>query len=277
MAAYLTPGEFKAAPTGVDLSTLIKYGDATAQLNSLRETIARAGSWIDNEVNQPLLAGRYVDISRVRCTRDGWIFRPKTCQMNLTLISLEIGPSISGLLTLPITDAYVDSRQFIVPGSSLSGPVQLGGARNGTRALARCTYTAGWPFTTLTGGTYNPGTTSMTVANTTGITTGIQMWIVDAEKVEAVTVASVAGSTVTFTAATTGTYAASNEVALTAVPRDLRTAAIQATAWLLKSRGADGLNVTQLAAPAPQQPSTAGGLNLYTARSILHPSYNRIV
>lgn len=284
---YISALEYMAAPTAVDTGTLTYGGNANAQSAELVHTINRASAWCDSYVNQiSLVASTRTWTGRLRIARNGdLVFHPGDTPF-VSLTSLALGSTADALVAVgssTLAKGWIDtvSQGFILPYTiaPFPAPIQLSSYAPSSRFLATATYIAGYPSTWLTA-TVNSAATTITVNNQTGITAGTVLTIVDGSNTEQVTVATTpTTNTITVSAiAYTHTFTAGewNQIAVHAMPEDVRLAAIYVTSALIKSRGNDSLVMGQLmqaGAQAGPDPVTAS--NFRMARDILN-SYKRV-
>lgn len=278
MPSYITPAEYRAAPTAVDTNNLVAGGNQAVQDGALLGVIARASAWIDNLVTFSMIASSYVEWVPTRYQRDGTLsLHPKRTPLN-QLVGLSLGTHAANMAAVTdLTGAWVNEQQWVVPNTaafSLVGlPVQFGSGR-GT-VLAKLTAIGGWPNTTIVGAPAQ-GATVITVAQAAGFSPAVgsipfdqSIIIWDGASTETVAVASVAGSVLTV-AATQFAHAAGTVIS--GLPGDIKEAAILATTGFITRRQADTIVAGNLAPqPAQMQPANPGGSRaLYDARMMLH-------
>jgi hypothetical protein len=190
---YITVAEYKAAPTALQTSNLVVGGNEAAQDAELARVILRASSYMDEYLNQNLVATLTTETQRVRMTPQGYIALHPNNNPIISLNSFQYGSDPNNLQTLtdPST-AWFENAQVLIPLSQLSttyssqGPLAFGGASPYTPIFAKYTYVAGF-VNTLTG-TVSAAATSLTVTDATGIIPGAQYKIIDGAKTETVTV-----------------------------------------------------------------------------------------
>ena len=190
---YITVAEYKAAPTALQTSNLVVGGNEAAQDAELARVILRASSYMDEYLNQNLVATLTTETQRVRMTPQGYISLHPNNSPIISLNSFQYGSDPNNLQTLtdPST-AWFENAQVLIPLSQLSttyssqGPLAFGGASPYTPIFAKYTYVAGF-VNTLTG-TVSAAATSLTVTDATGIIPGAQYKIIDGAKTETVTV-----------------------------------------------------------------------------------------
>jgi hypothetical protein len=181
---YITPAEFAAQPTYLDLTGLRpNIPDPAAQTAELANILLEASSWADNQCNQVLAAHLVSRRTRARVNRDGNLVIPLTDTPFLGLQSLSYGTSFTAMST----DAAPSFRPDRV--QTLLVAVKWALSIPGSWLYVDLAYTAGWVTTTVTTAT-SAGVSSLTVADSTGIApaTTYRLWEPGAE--EAVTVAA---------------------------------------------------------------------------------------
>lgn len=273
MGAILTAAEYRAAPTAVGTNALVDGGDGDAQTAELTRLIKRAGGWIDNFVNQPLLAGTATETARLRVTRNGeFAFMPKTHSQRLVaMTAFAYGTRANALAAMSdLSGVWSEDGSWRVPiGSAVMSlpAIQFSRLAPGDEWICRYSYVYGWAGTTLTSSPI-VGATSFTVADPTGITAGVyQLW--DGTATEDITVTSVVGSTVNCVALANAHAAGAG---LSNLPQDLKQAGICVTTAMIKTpRGSDSTVATNTLAPGQQVGvDPVGAMNLRMAREILY-------
>lgn len=247
---YITTQEYKNAPTAIDYDNLVVGGNANAQDAELARVILRASSFLDEYLNQNLVANTQTEQQRIRFTPDGYLAIHPNNNPIISLNSLEYGSSPLNLVTVPdCSTSWFEAQQIFVPVSQMSltwssaGPLSFGGPASSTsQVFVKYNYTAGYvnnPIATATA-----GQSTMTVSNATGITAGSMYRIYDGANSETITVASnyVYGSTtVPLVAPLTATHAAG--VTFGNLPNAIKEATILTTTAFLKARGDNSLTM----------------------------------
>lgn len=278
---YVQVAEFKAAPTGVSTADLVAGGLQLDQDVQLGLTLDRAAAWIENYCNQPLAATVRTRTKEIRVQSDGGlVIHPGESPLT-ALTGLSLGYAANSLTAVPastLAAAWIDTdRQTynmpaiagVAPGSTT---IQFGRMRPATKLLAQMTYVSGFASTTLTSSPA-AAATSFTVASAAGIVVGQQLRIVDGSKTETVTVSSVAGVTIGCSALANGHTAGTTDatqVAVHAMPDDLRIACIWIGVAMIHTRGNDTLALGQMLQPGPQlgiYPTTS--VNIRLAKEVL--------
>ena len=274
---YLTLSEYKNAPTAIDYSNLVVGGTQAQQDAELTAVINRASSWIDVHCNQTLIARQITEQTRTRVTPQGNLAITPANSPLVAVSQINYGPDPTTMVTA--TDPSVSwlvNSQFIYPLAQVAmtyssqGPLSFGFPPN-TRSqiYVNYTYIAGYVNTTGTG---TSGTSSITVADGTGIVAGRTYSIYDGASSELVTVGPsyTFGSTtvpLTTTLAYTHTAAAFSEL-----PQAVKEAAILVVTDFLKVRGDNSLTmaVTTRATSGPSVQDIIGS-DLALAQQLLRP------
>lgn len=230
--ALLTVQEFQNAPTALDLTTLVPGGDANAQTAELTNVIARASQWIYNYCQQILVATTDTETQTARITRDGRLYVRTRNNPILQLLSAN--------WRVYATDAWnpIDLNQVIL--SSRADAFYVDGYWGWYLALGsrlpqvQYTYVNGYPNPLLAANA-TAGATTISVTTAVGISTNTLLTIYDGEFTEQITVAAVSGSVLTLTAGLLNNHNAG--VAVSAVPADVKQAAILVATHFIKQRG----------------------------------------
>lgn len=248
---YLTVAEYKNAPTSIDYDNLVVGGNAGAQDAELARVILRATSFLDEYLNQNLVAQTYTETQRTRFTPNGFIALHPNNSPVISLQSFQYGADPTNLVTLPdCSTSWFENQQIIIPISQLSltyssqGPLSFGGASSNVYPIfAKYNYTAGYvnnPIATATA-----AATSMTVQDATGITAGAKYRIYDGANSETITVASnytYGSTTVPLASALLFTHASG--VTFGNLPNAIKEAAILVTTSFLRVRGDSSMTMS---------------------------------
>lgn len=264
---YVTPAEFKAAPTGVDVSQLIP-GDNNAahQLAALVMQLQRASGVADKICRKVLAATVDTQAGFYRVQRDrnlGPVIKVPLDFIPVTAVSaVSVGSTASALAQLTdLSNVWISKKVATIPvfgNGSNTGPSSF--SRATSDLFATVQYVNGWANTTLTASA-SPGATSITVASPLGIMAGQQINLVNTNNSEVVTVSPTWTPTITgngvaipITGAVVGTYAAADTV--TAMPQDIKQAVILIAKSLIKTRGSESIVI----ASTTSQPEHVTGL-----------------
>jgi hypothetical protein len=241
--SYLTVAEFKNAPTSLDINNLVVGGNQAAQDAELANVILRASSYMDEYLNQNLVASRITETQRVRINTQGYLALHPNNNPVIALESFMYGGDPNSMQTLPDPSlAYFEPQQVLIPLGQMSttyssaGPLGFGGWTPRQQLFTKYTYVAGYVNTTIA--TATAAQTSLTVRSGLGIVAGQTLRIFDGSLTETVTVASTytyGSTTVPLTSALVSTHAAG--VAIGNLPNALKQAAILVTTAFLRIRG----------------------------------------
>lgn len=253
---YLTVQEYKDAPTSIDYNNLVVGGNQAAQDAELANVILRASSYMNEYLNQSLVADSYTETQRVRVNGQGMIALHPNNSPIISLSSFEYGADPNNLIALPdCSTAWFEAQQLIIPLSNLGlnyssqGPLGFGfGYSPRQQLFTQYTYVSGFVNTTIA--TATAAATSLTVADGTGIIAGQQYRIYDGSKSERITVASTytnGSTTVPLTSALAYTHAAG--VAFSNMPNAIKQACILITTAFLKVRGDNSMTMNLTTQP----------------------------
>jgi hypothetical protein len=253
---YLTVQEYKDAPTSIDYNNLVVGGNQAAQDAELANVILRASSYMNEYLNQSLVADQYTETQRVRVNGQGMIALHPNNSPIISLSSFQYGADPNNLVALPdCSTAWFEAQQLIIPLSNLGlnyssqGPLGFGfGYSPRQQLFTEYTYVSGFVNTTIA--TATAGATSLTVADGTGIIAGQPYRIYDGSKSERITVASTytnGSTTVPLTSALAFTHAAG--VAIGNMPNAIKQACILITTALLKVRGDNSMTMNLTTQP----------------------------
>lgn len=256
--SYITTAEYKSAPTAQQTSNLVVGGNEAAQDAELAAVILRASSFMDEYLNQNLVATQMVEQQRIRMNSQGYISLHPNNNPVLALVSFQYGSDPNNLQTLtdPST-AWFENSQVIIPLSQLAttytsqGPLAFGGTSPFTQIFTKYTYIAGYVNTIA--GAASAGATSITVTDGTGIIAGQQYLITDGSKTERVTVANnytFGSTTVPLASALIYTHLAG--ASFSNMPAAIKQACILLTTAFLKVRGDSAMMMSMTQRPVGQ-------------------------
>lgn len=254
---YVTPAEFKAAGTGVDVSQLIPGDNNQAhQMQALVMHLQRASAYADGFCQKVLAATvdtQYKADARVLV--DPWLGPLVKIPLDYTPIvavsAVSAGWTPSGMTTLTdLSNVSIRKKTVHIPimpgtGTAMQGPPMYAGS--GGSAHVSVQYVNGWANTTI-GAPANAGATSVTVASTLGIMPGQALTLWNTNNAEQVTVspAWVPSNTgvnvaVPLAAPLIGTYAAGDTAS--AMPQEIKIAVILIAKSLIKTRGSESITL----------------------------------
>jgi hypothetical protein len=264
---YLTVAEYRAAPTDVDLTSLVPGGSQQQQDDMLATLIGQASSWMDGYVHYQLGATIDTEVrARVMVGRDGYVRVPVRGIPVLEVISFSVGLVPSQLQAITDgADAWVQDNVIAVPVAlSTTLPVRTSLITAGDRVFCSWAYVNGYP-NTLLASTAHANDTSLSLRSALGIYAGSSLVIYDSGRTETVTVASsyvssTAPGTVSVPLAAPLAYDhLTVAVSVSALPARAKKAAILATSAMIKVRGSAGLVMESIDAHAVKQATDEGG------------------
>jgi hypothetical protein len=282
--AYITVAEYKNAPTSIDYNNLVVGGNSGAQDAELANVILRASSYMNEYLNQNLVANQYVETQRVRMNSMGYIALHPNNFPVVALVDFQYGTDPNSLTTLgDCSKAWFESQQLIIPLSQLStnyssqGALAFGApAAPRQQMFTKYTYVAGFVNTGIVTATATQST--LTVSSGLGIEAGQILRIYDGASSETVIVASTyttASTTVPLTSALVYSHAAG--VAIGNLPTALKQACILITTAFIKVRGDSSMtmSITTSASTAPATGSQRYGNDVSLALDMVN-KYRRI-
>lgn len=275
-APYITPAEYMASPTGVNVSQLVPRGTEAQNDDALATMIARASAYADAFCKQVLSATKEVTAGRYRVQRSGLMRIPVTYSPIVAVESVAIGYSPSAMV--PLTDmsnVWVDRKVVTFPiGSTPILPVFGATAPDG-KAYVIVDYVNGFANTLLSA-PVAAGATSITVDSIVGIYAGLELTIYDPGATETRVVSAVSGNTVTFNSPVLFSHETGNNVS--ALPDSIKQAVVLLTSALIKTRGSEAIVMNSMRAIPNQTTSSeaAGYHEITLAKELLAP-YVRVV
>lgn len=282
---YLTAAEYKNAPTSIDYDNLVVGGNANAQDAELNRVILRASSFMDEYLNQSLIADTITETQRTRISAAGYISLHPFKSPVVSLESFYYGSDPLNLQQLSDpSQTWFEQQQIIIPLSQLSttyssaGPLAFGpNLASRTQVFCKYTYVGGYVNTTL-GASASAAATSITVSRAAGIVAGQQLRIYDGANQETVTVASnytYGSTTVPLTAGLSYAHAAG--IAIGNMPNTIKEACILITTALIKVRGDNSMTMNITTQPTQSLISAANryGSDMTTALQMLD-KYRRV-
>jgi hypothetical protein len=262
---YLSVEEYKNAPTSIDYDNLVVGGNAAAQDAELDRVILRASSFMDEYLNQNLVANRQTETQRTRFTPQGYIALHPNQNPVIALESFYYGPTPN--LLSDLTDcslAWFEGQQLIIPVSSMAlnyssqGPLAFGGGSPTQQIFTKYTYVAGYVNNPIVSAT--AGASSLVVGRSEGIVAGQMLRIIDGANSETVYVSSsytYGNTTITLAAPLVYTHAAGSVISN--LPNAIKQACILITTAFIKVRGDNSLTMNITTAPTMSLP----GANRY--------------
>lgn len=283
MLPYIDAATFQQAPTGIDPDTLVFGGDTQTQNAELENILERASRWVDNVCRQRLAATTDQEQIRVRPNRYGQLeLYPKNFPIIALLeaawLDLNLGAAAE-FNTITISESQLLDRAILIYDRSY-----MQWRRWGAQGLlVQFQYENGYAHTTLATDA-SPDASAVTVESAVGIgstTLGAGAWnlsselvILDGASREPVTVTAVNGTTLTLAAPLVNAHTAGALV--TAIPQDVQQTTIDFAAYLIKTRGFGGMEMTDRGFTGEQASAdSAGRLGLDEAFDRLLP-YTRV-
>jgi hypothetical protein len=262
--SYLTVQEYKNAPTSIDYDNLVVGGNATAQDAELKNVILRASSYMDEYLNQNVVANRATETQRVRLNNSGYIALHPNQSPIISLESFYYGGSPTNLVELPDpSQSWFEEQQILIPLSQMAttyssaGPLAFGPGIGGSNQIfTKYTYVAGFANTTVVSGT--AGASTIVVADPIGIIPGEMLRISDGASSETVYVSSsytYGSATLTLASPLLFTHAAG--AAIGNMPNAIKQACILITTAFIKVRGDNSLTMNITTQPQGSIPGSA--------------------
>jgi hypothetical protein len=262
---YISVAEYKNAPTSIDYDNLVVGGNLAAQDAELERVILRASSYMDEYLNQNLVANRQTETQRTRFTPQGYIALHPNQNPIISLESFYYGTTPTQLIELgEPSAAWFENQQLIIPISQMSlnwssqGPLAFGGGMPYQQIFTKYTYVSGFvnnPIVTATA-----GATTVTVERSTGIVAGQMLRIIDGANSETVYVSDtyVYGNlAVTLDAPLAFSHTAGSTISN--MPNALKQACILITTSFIKVRGDNSMTMNITTQPQASLP----GANRY--------------
>jgi len=265
--SYVNVAEYKNAPTSIDYDNLVVGGNSAAQDAELSRVILRASSFMNEYLNQSLLADSYTETQRSRITPQGYLSIHPFRTPIIALESFSYGPYPGNLTPIPNPSyTWFEEQQMIIPLSQIStnwssqGPLGFGGGLGATSIVfCQYNYVAGFVNTAISVAV--GGASSLTVIDGTGIVAGQRLRIYDGANYEQVTVASTytfGSTTVPLTSALL--FSHNPGAAIGNLPNAIKQACILITTAFIKLRGDNSMTMNITTQPTYNQIS---GSNRY--------------
>jgi hypothetical protein len=262
--SYLTVQEYKNAPTSIDYDNLVVGGNATAQDAELKNVILRASSYMDEYLNQNVVANRATETQRVRLNNMGYIALHPNQSPIISLESFYYGGSPTNLVAVPDpSQCWFEEQQILIPLSQMAttyssaGPLAFGPGIGGSQQIfTKYTYVAGFANTTVVAGT--AGASTIVVANPIGIIPGEMLRISDGASSETVYVSSsYTYGSATLTLASPLLFTHAEGAAIGNMPNAIKQACILITTAFIKIRGDNSLTMNITTQPQGSIPGSA--------------------
>jgi hypothetical protein len=274
---YITPGEFRAHPTGVDSSKLVVNGSAAANDQALLQIIRRASSLADGMCGGKILAATVdTQSGSYNVQRNGTILVPLDWSPVLAVDTVTAGLQPGSQIPLEQgPDWSLEGRILRVP-TSFCGMAQA----RPDKVYATVRYVNGWANAVLTSAPM-AGDSSITVNNALGIMPGMTLSLSGSTASEFVVVdpsfvpsLSMNPTTVPLMSPLSFGYAIGD--VFTSFPPDVKLAVIFLTAGIIKARGTKALVMgsTRSAPETETSESEVNAQEMQMAEEILS-SYRR--
>lgn len=274
---YITPTEYTAAGTGVDVGQLVPGGTTAANQAALLRVIARASSWADNLCYQVLAATLDTQSGRYRIKADGSLAIPVDNTPLIAVNSVSTGPTPATLTAMTdLSGLWLGKKVVTIPYAGLStGLRTYYPAASSGWMYAAVGYVNGWANTVLTAAS---GAASLLVQSGLGIYPGMTLTVADGANTETVTVAGTytPGSTTVPTAAAL-LFTHPVGTAVSAFPESIKQAVISLTSALIKTRGSEAVVMMSMTAePSKTTLSESGGIEDFEIASDLLTPFRRV-
>jgi hypothetical protein len=262
---YISVAEYKNAPTAINYDMLVVGGNAAAQDAELREVILRASSYMNEYLNQNLVATQYTETQRIRYSASGgyYALHPYNAPI-VSLSAFYYGANPNQLNELQdCSVAWFEGQQIIIPGNQIGwnwtsqGPLQFGGSIGQSNwTFTKYTYIAGFANAQIAVPTVL-GANTLTVLNPQGILAGEQYRIFDGQRTESVIVDSsyVYGST-TVPLISPMNYDHGTGAVFSNMPTAIKQACILITTAFIKMRGDASTTMAYTTSPAGNIPGS---------------------
>ena len=263
----ITAGELLHYPTGLDWNTVAEDASATDPLQFIEQSflIDSVSSWIGEYTGMPLGLHATQLTEQASVERAGMF--PAKCLVDadgnlhfwtrtLPVISVTSGQwsyLLMGLSWMPITPGatlpFVGGANWVLWGDypqqrEIEFFDQDYTPLKHQRAIVQVTYVSGWANAVLTSSIAATGSQTAVVDTTLGMSVGQSLTVYDGDNTESVTVTAITDAThftavfgVTHTVSTTAT------IAISAIPQEIRMAAINACTGLVKLRGSEAFTM----------------------------------
>jgi hypothetical protein len=291
---YISPSEYKQAPTAVAVNNLVPNGSESEQAAAIAAVISRASDWVDticfHRADGTLAASPSTESAWVTPKDNGSLMLVCNYKPILEVDALALGTGPANMESIGSEAA----QNLTIQGSTIQlayGSCSLGPSTtfpsmplvNG-KIYAVWVYVNGFPHTTLAAavaaGTQgilvnpsNPGGSTVY-----GVYEGTQLTIHDGANTEVVVVTGIEGLTLKLSAGLLYGHAvpdAPDSTRVSAVPWVVEQACISLTSALIKMRGTRAMVIPQSAgkgSPPKQENSRAGAQDDYnTAVGMLKP------
>jgi hypothetical protein len=264
---YLSVAEFKAEPTGLDLSNLVEARGQVDQDTALAALIATASAVADNYcfgAYGTLCATTETQSGQIRADRHGYFRVHPRFWPIIAINSFSVGSTPANLtpLTLSAENCWIEESSFVITQGTISsvttqGPLEFGmRAMPGYRQFAQWTYVNGWPNLFLAADAAQGAQSIVSSVTPEGIFAGTQLNVWDPPNDEVVTVDAsyVAGSaTIPLTAPLAQAHVKGTNVSN--LPKSIKRAVVLLTTGAIRLRGEVGFSIAQDGPPEVEKGS----------------------
>jgi hypothetical protein len=242
---YATAAEFNNYPTGVNSYEIIPGASQQVLADTLAQLLIQASSEADGICNQVLACTTEVEFGRRRVDASGFLWVPTNQFPIVEVDALSAGvPGQMSLFSDLSQGAFPSRNTFRIP---------YNGATDSGWVDTQITYLAGYA-NGLLASPVSAGASSLVLTSVLGVQPGIGLRIYDPGSSETVTVASVAGSTITLAAPLAFNHAVGTGVS--AMPAAIREAVILLTAVKIKARASESTELSSLSGGVSEKPDT---------------------
>jgi hypothetical protein len=290
---YITPSEYRAAPTAIATSQLVPGGSEDDQVQALAAVIMRASDWIDtlcfHKADGTLAASPTVEAAWITPKANGTLAIICNYKPILEVDGLAVGGNAGSLQNVGAQASEAISIQgqvfYFAPVSGQLGTTTVWPSiptTNG-KVYAVWSYVNGFPHVTLGAGVA-AGATSINVKSPVpggsevfGVYPGTQLTIHDGANTEVIVVKEVEGLTLKLTAGLEYAHVlpeSPDSIRVSALPWAVEQAAISLTTALIKTRGSRAMTMPQVAGgmAGGEVPGQAGQIEDYQiALDLLQP------
>lgn len=241
---YITVDDYLNAPTGTDTTQLLPGKGSAPNKLAVSGVIERASSAMDTYCQKVLAATVDTQAGSYRIQRDGTIKVPVDNTPLIMVTGVSYGWQPSSLVAMTdLSNLWLDHRTITIPALSGANPPYPMAYRNAswTSMFVNVSYVNGW-YHSVVPLAVAKGATSLTPSDVVGAVPNLPFVIYDGENTETVQVAAnyVPGAaTLTLAAATTKDHQAG--VTVSALPPDIRQAALLMTSAFIKKRGGEAI------------------------------------
>jgi hypothetical protein len=273
---YVTVKEFLAAPTGLDVSSLVVGGNVAQNQHALEMQLQRASAWVDNYCQQTIAATVDIQAGQYRVSRVQGLGSVVKVPLDFTPViaisDVQVGYTPSGMSELSdLSNVWIGRKVVTIPITTY-----------GDRVFAQVQYVNGYANTALTVAPA-AGAMSLTVASALGIMPGQGLSVQSATNAETVTIDpswvpsnTAINVSVPLTTPLVSAYSIGDTV--TAFPQDIKQAVILVAKSLILTKGSQAITIpTYNGQPSHIQAQTPTVSNDMDMAKDLLSSYRRVM